>query len=214
MLGSLAVALYLVSRCVEHIMGQVLARLAAQNGGGRDECGGRLPAPSGRGLHRVALHDDQEMVIHETAVNGELPEHHAEAVLLEHHAKAVLLEQNVEAVAQSLTGKRPPPPASGQPELKRRLPAELGTLIRCQYSFLDDPETVDYLRTSRVVFVLRGLPGSGKTHLAGRIARTYPGAVICSADHFFMKDGRFVTHATGGSFEIWRGWLILLICVL
>ncbi|KAF0312381.1 2',3'-cyclic-nucleotide 3'-phosphodiesterase [Amphibalanus amphitrite] len=87
------------------------------------------------------------------------------------------------------SGRRRRPPNRRSP--KRRLPAELGTLIRCQYSFLDDPETVDYLRTSKVLFILRGLPGCGKSYLADKIATTYPGAVLCSADHYFMKDGSY-----------------------
>ncbi|XP_043229505.1 2',3'-cyclic-nucleotide 3'-phosphodiesterase-like [Amphibalanus amphitrite] len=201
MLGSLTVALYLVSRCLEQVMGQVLARLApdwrgatdgpsAADAPGQDECGGRLHAPA-RGLHRVALHDDEEMVIREKVENGTRQEHHSEAVLLEHQPNGVLLVQPAEPAGQVLPVKRPPPPAVEQTEPKRRLPAELGTLIRCQYSFLDDPETVDYLRTSKVLFVLRGLPGCGKSYLADKIATTYPGTVLCSADHFFMKDASY-----------------------
>ncbi|KAE8979406.1 hypothetical protein PR001_g24560 [Phytophthora rubi] len=48
----------------------------------------------------------------------------------------------------------------------------------------------------RLLVVMRGLPGSGKTTLAETIAE-YAGAkgattMICSANHFFMHDGAFV----------------------
>lgn len=40
----------------------------------------------------------------------------------------------------------------------------------------------------KTVTILRGLPGSGKSHYA----RTYHSdAVVCSADHFFEKDGQY-----------------------
>lgn len=37
------------------------------------------------------------------------------------------------------------------------------------------------------VIILRGLPGAGKS----TVAKQYEDAVICSADHFFIKDGRY-----------------------
>ena len=53
--------------------------------------------------------------------------------------------------------------------------------------------------------ILRGLPGSGKSHY---IEQNYnpnvtPGVVICSADHFFMVDGKykFQPHLIGQAHE-------------
>lgn len=39
------------------------------------------------------------------------------------------------------------------------------------------------------VYILRGISGSGKTTY---ILNNFPEALVCSADHFFMKDGQYV----------------------
>ena len=39
--------------------------------------------------------------------------------------------------------------------------------------------------------ILRGLPGSGKSTVAQKIVEHAQNAVICSADHYFMKDGKY-----------------------
>jgi len=49
---------------------------------------------------------------------------------------------------------------------------------------------------SKHLTVLRGLPGSGKTHILASLSYLYcvygdEAAVICSADHFFMRDGEY-----------------------
>lgn len=41
----------------------------------------------------------------------------------------------------------------------------------------------------RTVTIMRGLPGSGKSHIARLIANEHEPATICSADHFFEKSG-------------------------
>lgn len=38
------------------------------------------------------------------------------------------------------------------------------------------------------VIIMRGLPGSGKSHRVKQLLEKYPGAVVCSADHFFETD--------------------------
>ncbi|XP_049856776.1 2',3'-cyclic-nucleotide 3'-phosphodiesterase-like [Schistocerca gregaria] len=60
------------------------------------------------------------------------------------------------------------------------------------FTFLIDPSTVDYTRTSKTIFILRGLAGSGKSTIAKEIEETYKGAVICSADQFFTVRGRYM----------------------
>lgn len=60
-----------------------------------------------------------------------------------------------------------------------------------QYPFLQDESTISCIRSTKVMFVMRGFPGSGKTTLAEILAYLYPGAVICSADHFFLRNGSF-----------------------
>ncbi|KAK3851203.1 hypothetical protein Pcinc_042134 [Petrolisthes cinctipes] len=52
-----------------------------------------------------------------------------------------------------------------------------------------DKDTIDYVKRSRVMVVLKGLPGSGKSRIARKIAEIYKDTVICSADDFFIQDG-------------------------
>lgn len=42
--------------------------------------------------------------------------------------------------------------------------------------------------------IMKGLPGSGKTHIIRRIKKMYKNAVLCSADFYFMKDGQLVAN--------------------
>lgn len=39
-----------------------------------------------------------------------------------------------------------------------------------------------------MIMIMRGLPGSGKSTY---IRENFPGAEVCSADHFFMEDGEY-----------------------
>ena len=39
------------------------------------------------------------------------------------------------------------------------------------------------------MIIMRGLPGSGKSHF---IEKYYPKFIVCSADNYFMKDGKYV----------------------
>ena len=41
------------------------------------------------------------------------------------------------------------------------------------------------------VYILRGLPGSGKTHLASSMKATNSNMAVVSADDYFMKDGAY-----------------------
>ena len=59
------------------------------------------------------------------------------------------------------------------------------------YSLLTDPDTIHLLSSSLTMVVMRGLPGSGKSTVVSAITRLYPYAVVCSADHYFMKDGKY-----------------------
>ena len=58
------------------------------------------------------------------------------------------------------------------------------------FPFLTDIETIQWLKKNRVVFVMRGLPGSGKSTLVNAICKVYDSEtpVICSADHYFIDD--------------------------
>lgn len=42
----------------------------------------------------------------------------------------------------------------------------------------------------QVMLILKGLPGSGKSYLAEKISQLYENVVVCSADKFFLQDGK------------------------
>lgn len=53
--------------------------------------------------------------------------------------------------------------------------------------FLDDSMTLDYIRMSKVMFVMRGLPGSGRPAVVRHIQSLFSDAVVCSTSEYFMK---------------------------
>ncbi|XP_068711071.1 2',3'-cyclic-nucleotide 3'-phosphodiesterase-like isoform X1 [Montipora foliosa] len=53
------------------------------------------------------------------------------------------------------------------------------------FQFLSDAHCIQFIRNSKVMFIMRGLPGSGKSTIANQIKKLYGDlAVICSADNF------------------------------
>ncbi|XP_041373615.1 2',3'-cyclic-nucleotide 3'-phosphodiesterase-like [Gigantopelta aegis] len=61
--------------------------------------------------------------------------------------------------------------------------------FKLNFPFLHDHATVKYLKDSKVMFIMRGLPGSGKSTIVRSIQSTYPISAVCSADDYFLKDG-------------------------
>lgn len=59
------------------------------------------------------------------------------------------------------------------------------------FPFLRDPQTVRFIKSSRTVFIMRGVSGSGKSTIARAIQKVYPSAVLCSADNYFMREGKY-----------------------
>ena len=59
------------------------------------------------------------------------------------------------------------------------------------HHLLTDADTIGLLSSSLTMLVMRGLPGSGKSTVVSAITRLYPQAVVCSADQYFMKDGKY-----------------------
>ncbi|XP_071523032.1 2',3'-cyclic-nucleotide 3'-phosphodiesterase-like [Panulirus ornatus] len=57
------------------------------------------------------------------------------------------------------------------------------------YPILQDKKTMEYVQKSKVMVIMKGLSGSGKSHIVRRIQKIYKDAVVCSADSYFMKDG-------------------------
>ncbi|XP_048846915.1 2',3'-cyclic-nucleotide 3'-phosphodiesterase [Brienomyrus brachyistius] len=66
------------------------------------------------------------------------------------------------------------------------------------FTFLEDEATMVLVRSSRTLFIVRGLPGSGKSKLASTINTTYQGlcTVIC-ADNHGIKPEKSSTFAEG-----------------
>uniref|UniRef100_A0A8W8KSP8 Uncharacterized protein n=1 Tax=Magallana gigas TaxID=29159 RepID=A0A8W8KSP8_MAGGI len=56
---------------------------------------------------------------------------------------------------------------------------------------LRDPKTITYIKSSKTVFIMRGVSGSGKSTIARAIQKVYPSAVLCSADDYFMREGEY-----------------------
>lgn len=59
------------------------------------------------------------------------------------------------------------------------------------FPFLKDPKTITYIKSSKTVFIMRGVSGSGKSTIARAIQKVYPSAVLCSADDYFMREGEY-----------------------
>jgi hypothetical protein len=53
--------------------------------------------------------------------------------------------------------------------------------------FLDASMTLDYIHMSKVMFVMRGLPGSGRPVVVQHIQSLFSDAVVCSTSEYFMK---------------------------
>jgi hypothetical protein len=62
--------------------------------------------------------------------------------------------------------------------------------ISNDFPFLNDKTTIDFIKRSNILFINRGLPGSGKSTLSRKIAGTYGvnDTVICAGDDFFTDE--------------------------
>ena len=56
------------------------------------------------------------------------------------------------------------------------------------FPFLQDSNTIEYIKRSKVLFLLRGLPGSGKSTLVKQIQAAYAESAVCSADDYFLQE--------------------------
>jgi len=59
------------------------------------------------------------------------------------------------------------------------------------YPFLYDDLSIKQLQVSKIMLIMRGLPGSGKSFLVKQIKLKYPQSVSVSADDYFMVDGQY-----------------------
>jgi hypothetical protein len=53
--------------------------------------------------------------------------------------------------------------------------------------FLNDNMTLDYIHISKVMFVVRGVPESGRPIIVQHIRSLFTDAVVCSNSEYFMK---------------------------
>jgi 2',3'-cyclic-nucleotide 3'-phosphodiesterase len=60
-----------------------------------------------------------------------------------------------------------------------------------QFVFLSNQNVIRHVNRSKTMFIMRGLPGSGKSTLVKKIQAKYKGAVVCSADNYFSNDGEY-----------------------
>ncbi|CAF2510651.1 unnamed protein product [Rotaria sp. Silwood2] len=64
---------------------------------------------------------------------------------------------------------------------------QLNDLYTLSHPFLTCPETIAHLRQTKVMFLMRGLPGSGKSTIVTILKRIYSkSVVVCSADNYFI----------------------------
>ena len=59
------------------------------------------------------------------------------------------------------------------------------------FTFLKNMKTISHITKSKVMFIMRGLSGSGKSTIVKVIQSVYKTAVVCSADNYFMKNGEY-----------------------
>lgn len=75
--------------------------------------------------------------------------------------------------------------------------------IANEHPFLVDPDTIEFIKNSKVpififlfkviflikvLFINRGLPGSGKSTLSNKIKNVYQNTVICAGDDYFTDE--------------------------
>ena len=106
--------------------------------------------------------------------------------------------QDVNVALQGLSlrpgGSTGTTPGAAQSGAARGLDSAIPEEVRrsCDYPFLQHQPTVEYVKQSRVMFVMRGLPGSGKSTVVKLLVETYPNSTCCSADDFFLQlDGSY-----------------------
>ena len=60
------------------------------------------------------------------------------------------------------------------------------------FPFLRNSQTIDFISNNKVMFIMRGLSGSGKSTVVRELVKTYGGTgngvVVCSADDFFVDE--------------------------
>ncbi|KAL7636013.1 UNVERIFIED_CONTAM: hypothetical protein RMT77_013831 [Armadillidium vulgare] len=63
--------------------------------------------------------------------------------------------------------------------------------IFCDIPLLKCSETKNYASRSKIMVIMKGLPGSGKSTIVNALSSFYPWSVVCSADKFFQKHNTY-----------------------
>ncbi|RNA40083.1 2 -3 -cyclic-nucleotide 3 -phosphodiesterase-like, partial [Brachionus plicatilis] len=85
-------------------------------------------------------------------------------------------------------------PLKNEQEMSKLEITQLSDLFRSklavtsEHPCLGDPDTIQFIKNSKVLFINRGLPGSGKSTLSNRIRKVYQNTVICAGDDYFMDE--------------------------
>lgn len=93
-----------------------------------------------------------------------------------------------------------PTTGSESPSLALSTP-DAGPDISCpmdqhlNYPIFKDKDTINYVLKSKVMVIMKGLQGSGKSFICSKLKQMYSKAVVCSADFYFMKDGEYKFNA-------------------
>ncbi|KAL5005692.1 hypothetical protein ScPMuIL_016850 [Solemya velum] len=60
--------------------------------------------------------------------------------------------------------------------------------LTVQFPFVVDQKCINFIKQSKTMFIMRGVPGSGKSTIVRDLVKKYPDAVVCSADHYMHSE--------------------------
>ena len=60
-----------------------------------------------------------------------------------------------------------------------------------RYPITQDIPSINYVRKNKLMVIMKGLPGSGKSSVTRVLQKIYPDAIICSVDHYFAREGEY-----------------------
>jgi len=85
---------------------------------------------------------------------------------------------------------------SKKPNFDSKISQDISSKLYLDHTFLVDDNTIKWIKSNHVVFIIRGLPGSGKTTLAKALKNVYADQamgdfIFCSADNYFMSEGSY-----------------------